>query len=151
MVHAIRNQRGFSLTELMIVVAIIGILAAIAIPNFLQYQARAKQLEAKNNLVAIHTGEMAYFAEYDTYSDNFNAIGFAVTGVLQRYSYKLGENHSGTLPSGCTPSKEDTESTVSDTEFTAVAIGNVDNDATCDVWTIDENKTLLNVTNDVVL
>ena len=39
----------------MIVVSIIGILAAIAIPNFLSYQAKAKQAEAKTNLVAIHT------------------------------------------------------------------------------------------------
>ena len=47
MFEAVRNRQGFSLTELMIVVAIIGILAVIAIPNFLKYQARAKQSEAK--------------------------------------------------------------------------------------------------------
>ena len=83
-----RSQQGFSLTELMIVVAIIGVLAAIAIPNFLKSQARAKQSEAKNNLVAIHTGEIAYFAEYNGYIDDFNAIGFAVTGSSQRYYYE---------------------------------------------------------------
>lgn len=144
----VRHQRGFSLTELMIVVAIIGILAVLAIPNFLRYQARAKQTEAKNNLVAIHTAEMAYFAENNKYSDDFNAIGFAVTGSSQRYFYELGASSSGTLPLGCTASTLDT---VSDTAFTAVAIANIDNDATCDVWTIDEQKTLVNVTNDVAL
>ena len=147
MVYAIRNRRGFSLTELMIVVAIIGILAVIAIPNFLKYQARAKQSEAKHNLVAIHASELAYFAEKNTYVDDFNAIGFAVTGS-QLYYYELGTSSSGTLPPGCTASTLDN---VSATGFTAVATANIDGDSTCDVWTIDEKKTLLNVTNDVAL
>ena len=137
MVHAIYNRRGFSLTELMIVVAIIGILAVIAIPNFLKYQARAKQSEAKNNLVAIYTSEMAYFAEKNTYVDNFNAIGFAVTGSSQLYYYELGDSSAGTLPPGCTASTLDK---VSKTGFTAAATANIDGDPTCDVWTIDEKK-----------
>jgi len=148
MVHAVGNRRGFSLTELMIVVAIIGILAVIAIPNFLKYQARAKQSEAKNNLVAIHTSEMAYFAEKNTYVDDFDAIGFAIMGSSRLYYYELGTSSSGTLPPGCTASTLDS---VSATGFTAAATGNIDGDATCDVWTIDENKTLLNVMNDVAL
>ncbi|MCY4614199.1 MAG: prepilin-type N-terminal cleavage/methylation domain-containing protein [Nitrospira sp.] len=148
MVYTVCNRRGFSLTELMIVVAIIGILAVIAIPNFLKYQARAKQSEAKNNLVAIHTSELAYFAEKNTYVDDFDAIGFAVMGSSRLYYYELGSSSSGTLPSGCTASTLDS---VSATGFTAAATGNIDGDATCDVWTIDQNKTLVNVTNDVAL
>ncbi len=53
----------------MIVVAIIGILAAIAIPNFLRYQAKSKQSEAKANLGAIFTSEVSYNSERDTYTD----------------------------------------------------------------------------------
>jgi type IV pilus assembly protein PilA len=140
------REQGFSLTELMIVVAIIGILATIAIPNFLRYQARAKQTEAKSNLVAIHTGQIAYFAENNGYIDDFNAIGFAVSGASQRYYYKLGNATAGTLPAGCTVPALDN---VSPTGFTAVAIGNIDGDATCDVWTINEDKVLTNVVNDV--
>ena len=63
-----KKTKGFTLIELMIVVAIIGILAAIAIPNFLRYQAKSKQTEAKANLGAIFTSEVSYKAEKDTYA-----------------------------------------------------------------------------------
>ena len=58
---------GFTLIELMIVVAILGILAAIAYPNFARFQLRAKAGEVKLNLVAIRTANGGYFGEYGTY------------------------------------------------------------------------------------
>jgi len=70
MLQSIRNRKGFTLVELMIVVAIIGILAAIAIPNFLQFRLKAKTSEAKSNLGAIRSTEVAYFAEWDFYVAN---------------------------------------------------------------------------------
>jgi len=67
MLKSIRKQEGFTLIELMIVVAIIGILAAIAIPNFIQYQLKSRQAEAKTNLQAIRTSMVSFQAERGCY------------------------------------------------------------------------------------
>lgn len=78
--------RGFTLIELMIVVAIIGILAAIAIPNFVKFQARSKQSEAKSNLKALYTVEKAYFQENDNFSSCIRKVGFSPERG-NRYAY----------------------------------------------------------------
>jgi type IV pilus assembly protein PilA len=67
MFKSFSKQEGFTLIELMIVVAIIGILAAIAIPNFLQYQMKSRQSEAKTNLMAIKTSEVSWQGERGCY------------------------------------------------------------------------------------
>ena len=61
------NKKGFTLVELMIVVAIIGILAAIAIPNFVDMQYRAKRAEVPGNVDGIKTAQIAYDAAFDKY------------------------------------------------------------------------------------
>lgn len=86
--HDRKNKKGFTLIELMIVVAIIGILAAIAIPSFLKYQARSRQSESKVNLKGIFTSETAYFAENSVYTA-LNTVGFAISGDMGRYQYAI--------------------------------------------------------------
>lgn len=84
------TKRGFTLIELMIVVAIIGILAAIAIPSFIRFQARSKQGEVKSNLKGVFTAQRSYFQEYDKYSTRIRNIGFAPERG-NRYAYMLSD------------------------------------------------------------
>ncbi len=82
-------RKGFTLIELMIVVAIIGILAAIAIPNFIKFQARSKQSEAKANLKSLFTAERSFFQEKDSYADLMSTCGFSPERG-NRYYYSIG-------------------------------------------------------------
>ena len=83
---SLRSNKGFSLVELMVVVAIIGILAAIAVPNYQRFTAKSKQSEAKANLSAIYSAERAFFSEWQTYQPGFSAIGYQPSGSL-RYTH----------------------------------------------------------------
>lgn len=80
------SRRGFTLIELMIAVAIIGILAAVAITNFQRFQARAKTSEVKANLRALFTAQKAHYAAKDTYSPYSTVIGFSPERG-NRYTY----------------------------------------------------------------
>jgi type IV pilus assembly protein PilA len=82
-------QAGFTLIELMIVVAIIGLLAALAIPNFVKFQARARQSEAKSNLKSCFTAEKSYYGDKQVYVNDASIVGCSPEWN-NRYSYYLG-------------------------------------------------------------
>lgn len=149
MLKKLQSQKGFTLIELMIVVAIIGILAAIAIPNFLQYQAKSKQSEAKTNLGGIYTSEIAYFGENNAYMAVFGTLGYSVAGANPRYQYSLdaGTNTAGSVTAfgggtgtGCAWTAS--RSAVGAAGFSAAAVGNIDSDTACDEWNINDVKNL---------
>lgn len=75
-----KNEKGFTLIEVMIVVAIVGILAAIAIPQFDRFLARSKRTEAFSMLNAVQIMETAYYTDNDTYTFNFGFLLTLFTG-----------------------------------------------------------------------
>lgn len=96
--NVLKNQKGFSLVELMVVVAIIGILAVIGIPQYQKFMSKARQAEAKTHLNAIFQGEASYFTEYNSYTNNLRAIGAAAVGQALRYNAGFVQVAAACLP-----------------------------------------------------
>jgi len=159
----VSKQTGFTLIELMVVVVIVGILAAFAIPNFLRYRAQAMQAEARTNLAGIFVAEMSFFTERKEFG-NFTDVGFAVTGGgTNRYTYRTGLGlGAGLGPNGgnlCGPASScdtiQTENpavsaisytglagiaTTSSAGFTATAAADLDRDVIHDGWYVNDAK-----------
>src|ERR1043166_8458744 len=146
-----RQQKGFTLIELMIVVAILGLVAAIAVPNFLRYQAQSRQSEVKSNLAGIFASELAYFGENSRFSA-FTEIGFSLAGSANRYTYRTMSTTvaGGVVSAGpvevlnagvgtatadnMTAGAGGAGAVSSGNGFTATATANLDNDVTIDSW-----------------
>ena len=77
-----RNQKGFTLMELMVVIVIIAILAAVAVPLYINYVNDAKRTEAKGAIGAIITAEQVYFQKNSAYTNETNAQFLAQSGNL---------------------------------------------------------------------
>ena len=144
------RQYGFTLVELMVTVAILGILAALATGSFFSYQARAKQSEIKSNLGAIGELAISYKTEYDTYITDWSGIGWQPMGTT-RYRYW----YNGAAAAG-TPTSPETGTNYSDPgsaaavdTFVAGAVGNIDRDNFTDQWLYNQNRSFTVQQNDV--
>lgn len=91
---SLRNNKGFSLIELMVVVAIIAILATIAVPSYQGFQAKARQKEGTGLLNSYYTAAQATYAELGGYPGNFVATGFSPAGQL---GYRLIALHNNAV------------------------------------------------------
>lgn len=87
----IKRQAGFSLVELMVVVAIIGVLASVAIPSFNKFQRRARAVEGKTALSSLYESQKSFLAEWEDYSSSMAAIGYTFEGT-PRTEVDTGDN-----------------------------------------------------------
>lgn len=142
-------SRGFTLVELIVVMALIAILAAIAIAQYRNFQLRAKTSEAKTNLGALRRCELSYAAERDTLltaayypgkagpskqvwnqasSGNFDKLGFDPAGKVY-YDYGIAQGDHTSDPASATPSNDEIPNTNGVIDITIIARGDLDGNA----------------------
>jgi type II secretory pathway pseudopilin PulG len=127
-------------------VPMMGVMAAIAIPNFLKFEARSKQSEVKANLKAAYTAQKSFMAEQDRWGRSFEEIGFAPEKG-RRYTYCMGKQCLPCDAEGCkvAPPPSPCQGLTSvgkgpQDGFAICAYANLDSDDTWDVWVVDHRE-----------
>jgi len=128
---SLARQDGFTLVELMVVVAIIGLLSAVAIPNFQKYQARSKTSEAKLQLAAIYTAEQSFYSDYNIYHNclrymgydpmdetpsRYYTVGFSAAAAIEATMYASATN-SGLTAAECSATLANADGSASATAY----------------------------------
>jgi len=131
----LQEEQGWSLTELMIVLVIIGILVMLAIPIYRTITTKAKTTEAKIMLGQIVTLEKAYYLEHDMYSKDLEAIGFEqnkliTDGGRARYVVKVEKADENGF------------------DATATSVIDFDKDGTFNVWEVTQDDIIKEKTPD---
>ena len=123
-----KRKNGFTLIELLITIAVMSLIVAIALPQYSKYVAKSRQQEAKAQLMAVRQAQEIYKLQYSAYT--------SVTANLSGWKGTSGSYTFAVTAAGAAT-------------FAASATGNIDNDGTNDVWTMDQDGNLLNTSNDV--
>ena len=131
----IKEESGFSMTELMVALVIIGVLVLLALPKFMPVVTKAKATEAKLGLKQVYMLQKAYKLEYDKYADELGLIGFEqekliTEGGNARYDIKI------------------VSSDVSEFSATATAVVDFDDDGTFNVWEVTQDGNIKEIKPD---
>jgi len=130
---------GFTLVELMIVVAIVGVLSSIAIPSLQDYARRARRSEAFLNLAGIYKAQKVYFTEQGMYGADFDEIGFEISGAMPLDSTTIQSQYYT-----YTMEALDVDE-VAQANYSAVATGDLDpGDAMLDIIMIESGVVIKN-------
>lgn len=133
----LRKAKAFTLTEILVVLCIVGILTFLILPNFLSLITKAKYVEAKTQLAHVQMLEQSYFYEHSKYSKDLTEIGFIQEKLISddkdgRANYRIEITN------------------VTNTTFTARAtsVTDFDGDGNFNLWEINQDKTIKEITPD---
>jgi prepilin-type N-terminal cleavage/methylation domain-containing protein len=147
-------KKGFTLIELMVVIAIVAFLAMIAIPSFMTFLAKAKRSEAYMNLHAIYAAQKAYWMEHGKYANALtgpDGIGWKPEGAYN-YTYGFGYGSEGkqffTGKLG-TSSAHLSKAHAGPDSFLVIAAGDIDGDGQPDILSIDQFNTIVVLQDDL--
>lgn len=121
-----KKLKSFNLQEMLIVLAIIGILLLLALPNLMPLITKAKSVEAQTQLKFIYNAQKQYHFMYSKYSSDLNSIDFEAPKTVQQegtanYNYEIIQASNGNF------------------KARATAITDFDSDGVYNVWEIDNN------------
>ncbi len=138
---------GFTLIELMIVLALVAFLSMIALPNFMRFFAKAKRAEAYTQLRALYIAQKAYYAEHGVYTSNImgpHSLGWKADGQLQyTYGFSKGSEKKNFLTGALKAPAGALKGTFAQGQaFKIGAAGDIDGDGDPDFLTINQDGEL---------